>query len=127
MVSTLTTASYFNNQQVTLASDWLTQCLLISDWLTQYILISHWLTQYLLISDWSVRQHSELCWILGTLCSMPNLARLTQYKDKAAKLKEIPLGLFIYPVLQSADVLLYKATEVPVGEDNLQVKTLLIG
>lgn len=74
----------------------------------------------ILFQQSTVRQHSELCWILGTLCSMPNLARLTQYKDKASKLKEIPLGLFIYPVLQSADVLLYKATDIPVGEDNLQ-------
>ena len=59
----------------------------------------------------------------------------TQYKEKAAKLREVPLGLFIYPVLQvpyrfqrkgtpffiqAADILLYKATRVPVGEDNLQ-------
>lgn len=51
---------------------------------------------------------------------MPRLGQLTQYKEKAAMLKEIPLGLFIYPVLQAADILLYKASSVPVGEDNLQ-------
>ena len=67
-----------------------------------------------------IREHTELCWILGTLCSMSRLEHLTQYKDKSAKLKEVPLGLFIYPVLQSADVLLYKASDIPVGEDNLQ-------
>ena len=61
-----------------------------------------------------------MCWILGTLCSMSRLEHLTQYKDKSARLKEVPLGLFIYPVLQSADVLLYKASDIPVGEDNLQ-------
>lgn len=67
-----------------------------------------------------VAMHSELCWVLATLCTVPRLAQLTQYKDKAAKLKEIPLGLFLYPVLQAADILLYRATQVPVGEDNLQ-------
>ena len=51
---------------------------------------------------------------------MSRLEHLTQYKDKSARLKEVPLGLFIYPVLQSADVLLYKASDIPVGEDNLQ-------
>ena len=74
----------------------------------------------ILFQQSTVSQHSELCWILGTLCSMSRLEHLTQYKDKASKLKEIPLGLFIYPVLQSADILLYKASHIPVGEDNLQ-------
>ena len=67
-----------------------------------------------------VHQHTELCWILGCLFTVPNLQRLSQYKDKSKNLKEVPLGLFIYPVLQAADILLYKATHVPVGEDNLQ-------
>merc|ERR1712242_459175 len=52
--------------------------------------------------------------------SVSRLEHLSQYKDKSAKLKEVPLGLFIYPVLQAADVLLYKASDIPVGEDNLQ-------
>jgi len=68
----------------------------------------------------TVPAHSELCWVLATLCSVPRLGQLTQYKEKAARLKEIPLGLFIYPVLQAADILLYRAASVPVGEDNLQ-------
>jgi len=67
-----------------------------------------------------VPAHSELCWVLATLCSVPRLGQLTQYKEKAARLKEIPLGLFIYPVLQAADILLYRASSVPVGEDNIQ-------
>ena len=74
----------------------------------------------ILFQQSTVREHSELCWVLGTLCTVPRLAQLTQYKDKAAKLPEIPLGLFIYPVLQAADILLYRASDVPVGEDNLQ-------
>ena len=68
----------------------------------------------------TVPQHAELCWVLATLAAVPRLAALTQYKEKAASLREVPLGLFIYPVLQAADILLYKATRVPVGEDNLQ-------
>ena len=67
-----------------------------------------------------IKEHAELCWILGCHSTVPQLARLPQYKEKAGKLKEIPLGLFLYPVLQSADILLYKATHVPVGEDNVQ-------
>jgi len=74
----------------------------------------------ILFQQSTVSAHSELCWILGTLCTVPRLGQLTQYKEKAAKLKEIPLGLFLYPVLQAADILLYRATAVPVGEDNIQ-------
>ena len=65
-------------------------------------------------------EHAELAWILGTLCTVPQLSRLSQYKDKSKNLKEVSLGLFIYPVLQSADILLYKSSKVPVGQDNLQ-------
>ena len=74
----------------------------------------------ILFQQSTVSQHSELCWILGSMCSMSRLRLLTQYRDKAEKLQEVPLGLFIYPVLQSADILLYKASKIPVGEDNLQ-------
>lgn len=65
-----------------------------------------------------VPQHSELCWLLS--CSTPHhqLATMTQYKDKKAGKPH--LGLFAYPVLMTADILLYKATHVPVGEDQLQ-------
>ncbi|XP_023341431.1 tryptophan--tRNA ligase, mitochondrial [Eurytemora carolleeae] len=74
----------------------------------------------ILFQQSTVKEHSELCWILGTLCTVPRLAQLTQYKDKSEKLKEVLLGLYLYPVLQSADILLYKATKIPVGEDNIQ-------
>ncbi|XP_065079430.1 tryptophan--tRNA ligase, mitochondrial isoform X2 [Ochlerotatus camptorhynchus] len=67
-----------------------------------------------------VPQHAELSWILGCMTTMARLTHLPQYKDKSAKLKEIPLGLYIYPVLQAADIMLYKATHVPVGEDQIQ-------
>ena len=67
-----------------------------------------------------VKQHAELSWILGCFSTVPSLQRLSQYKDKSKGMSEVPLGLFIYPVLQAADILLYKANNVPVGEDNLQ-------
>lgn len=55
-----------------------------------------------------VPQHTELCWQLGCICTMARLAHLPQYKEKSENLKDIPLGLFVYPVLQAADILLYK-------------------
>ncbi|KAK7869753.1 hypothetical protein R5R35_004747 [Gryllus longicercus] len=67
-----------------------------------------------------VSQHAELCWVLGCLTTMARLAHLPQFKEKSATLKEVPLGLYLYPVLQCADILLYRATEVPVGEDQVQ-------
>ena len=67
-----------------------------------------------------VPEHTELSWILGCLCTMPALARLPQFKEKSSKLKDVPLGLYVYPVLQSADILLYRGTDVPVGEDQKQ-------
>lgn len=68
----------------------------------------------------TVHQHSELSWILGCLTTLPRLSHLPQYKEKSKKLKDIPLGLFVYPVLQAADILLYKSTHIPVGEDQIQ-------
>ncbi len=65
--------------------------------------------------------HTELSWILGCLTPMGWLNRMTQFKDKAGKNREkVGLGLYAYPVLQAADILLYKATHVPVGEDQKQ-------
>lgn len=69
----------------------------------------------------AVKQHTELHWMLG--CFVPNgwLQRMTQYKQKSAKQKEnSTLGLLSYPVLMAADMLLYKATHVPVGDDQIQ-------
>ncbi|KAL1491867.1 hypothetical protein ABEB36_012397 [Hypothenemus hampei] len=67
-----------------------------------------------------VHAHAELSWCLGCICTMARLAHLPQYKEKSANLKNIPLGLFVYPVLQAADILCYKTTHVPVGEDQVQ-------
>ncbi|XP_032674883.1 tryptophan--tRNA ligase, mitochondrial [Odontomachus brunneus] len=67
-----------------------------------------------------VSAHAELCWVLGCITTMARLAHLPQFKEKSESLKNIPLGLYIYPVLQAADILLYKATDVPVGQDQAQ-------
>jgi len=65
--------------------------------------------------------HAELTWILSGTARMGWLNRMTQWKDKAGKNQEgSSVGLFTYPVLQAADILLYKATHVPVGEDQKQ-------
>jgi tryptophanyl-tRNA synthetase len=69
----------------------------------------------------AVSAHSELSWILSTLTPLGWLNRMTQYKDKSAKGRELELlGLYAYPVLMAADILAYKATHVPVGEDQKQ-------
>ncbi|XP_050549339.1 tryptophan--tRNA ligase, mitochondrial isoform X1 [Spodoptera frugiperda] len=68
----------------------------------------------------AVPRHAELCWLLTCLATHARLAHLPQYKEKAATMKEVPLGLLLYPVLQAADVLLYGGTHVPVGADQLQ-------
>jgi tryptophanyl-tRNA synthetase len=69
-----------------------------------------------------VPQHSELAWVLGCLTGFGEASRMTQFKDKAAKggAQQASLGLFSYPVLQAADILLYQTNEVPVGEDQRQ-------
>ena len=69
----------------------------------------------------AVPAHAELAWILSGTARMGWLNRMTQWKDKAGKNREgASVGLFTYPVLQAADILLYKATHVPVGEDQKQ-------
>jgi len=68
-----------------------------------------------------VREHTELCWLLSAVTAYGELTRMTQFKDKSASQRElVSAGLFIYPVLQAADVLAYRAHEVPVGEDQRQ-------
>lgn len=68
-----------------------------------------------------VPQHAELAWVLNTIAKLGELERMTQFKDKAAQHKEnINMGLFDYPVLMSADILLYDPEIVPVGEDQKQ-------
>jgi tryptophanyl-tRNA synthetase len=68
-----------------------------------------------------VIEHTELCWLLGTVTSWGDLNRMPQFKEKAEQQRElVSAGLFFYPVLQAADVLAYRATEVPVGDDQRQ-------
>ncbi len=73
-----------------------------------------------------VPEHSELAWILSCVASYGQLTRMTQFKDKSAQISGgqkdsfISLGLFSYPVLQAADILVYKANAVPVGKDQEQ-------
>jgi tryptophanyl-tRNA synthetase len=68
-----------------------------------------------------VPAHTELAWIFNALVTVPELGRMTQYKDLISLGTEKPnAALFVYPTLQAADILLYKATVVPVGEDQVQ-------
>jgi len=68
-----------------------------------------------------VPAHAELCWLLNGTARIGWLNRMTQFKDKVGKNREgASIGLFVYPVLQASDVLLYQATHVPVGEDQKQ-------
>src|SRR5258707_1797030 len=68
-----------------------------------------------------VPAHAELAWLLSCLTPLGWLNRMTQFKEKAGKQRDLAgLGLYAYPVLMAADILLYKATHVPVGEDQKQ-------
>ena len=68
-----------------------------------------------------VREHTELTWLLSAVTAHGDLNRMTQFKEKSAKQRElVSAALFLYPVLQAADVLAYKADEVPVGDDQRQ-------
>ncbi|MFB5677116.1 tryptophan--tRNA ligase [Paenibacillus terreus] len=67
-----------------------------------------------------VPQHAELGWLMTTLTSMGELERMTQFKDKAEGKDSVGAGLFVYPSLMAADILLYNADLVPVGEDQKQ-------
>jgi len=67
-----------------------------------------------------VPAHTELAWILGCVTSYGDLGRMTQFKDKSAKQQFISAGLLTYPILQAADILIYRADGVPVGEDQVQ-------
>src|SRR3712207_4504539 len=68
-----------------------------------------------------VHEHTELCWLLSAVTAHGDLNRMHQFKEKSAKQRElVSAGLFIYPMLQAADVLAYRADEVPVGDDQRQ-------
>ena len=68
-----------------------------------------------------VMEHSELCWLLCSVTAYGDLQRMHQFKDKSGREKElVRASLFLYPVLQAADILLYKTDQVPVGDDQRQ-------
>lgn len=67
-----------------------------------------------------VPEHTELAWIFNTLTPLGELERQTQFKEKASREESVPAGILNYPVLQAADILLYRADLVPVGEDQVQ-------
>ncbi|MFG3341665.1 tryptophan--tRNA ligase [Glycomyces sp. NPDC048151] len=67
-----------------------------------------------------VPEHAMLAWILNTETGMGEASRMTQFKDKSAKQERTTVGLFTYPILQAADILLYNTDQVPVGEDQRQ-------
>jgi tryptophanyl-tRNA synthetase len=67
-----------------------------------------------------VPEHTELAWIFNTVTPLGELERQTQFKDKSSRQESIAAGILNYPVLQAADILLYRADTVPVGEDQVQ-------
>ena len=69
-----------------------------------------------------VPEHAQLCWVLGCITGFGEASRMTQFKDKSSRhgADRTTVGLFTYPVLQAADILLYQADAVPVGEDQRQ-------
>jgi tryptophanyl-tRNA synthetase len=78
-------------------------------------------TRCIIFNQSMVSMHAELAWILSCVTPLGWLNRMTQFKDKAGKHRDtVGLGLFAYPVLMAADILGYKATHVPVGEDQKQ-------
>jgi tryptophanyl-tRNA synthetase len=75
----------------------------------------------ILFRQGDVHEHTELCWLLTSVTAHGELNRMTQFKEKSARQRElVSAGLFLYPVLQAADVLAYRAHDVPVGEDQRQ-------
>jgi tryptophanyl-tRNA synthetase len=67
-----------------------------------------------------VPEHTELAWLFNCVTPMAELERMTQYKDKSTQFRQSNAGLFTYPVLQAADILMYKGELVPVGHDQIQ-------
>ena len=75
----------------------------------------------ILFRQGDLHEHPELCWLLCSVTSHGDLNRMHQFKEKSARQRElISAGLFLYPVLQAADILLYRTDEVPVGDDQRQ-------
>ena len=67
-----------------------------------------------------VPEHTRLMWFFTNVVGIGELERMTQFKDKSQRMERVPAGLLMYPVLQAADILLYRANQVPVGEDQVQ-------
>ena len=67
-----------------------------------------------------VPAHATLSWLLTTVTPLGELERMTQYKDKSQRVESVPAGLLCYPILMAADILLYRADKVPVGDDQVQ-------
>jgi tryptophanyl-tRNA synthetase len=67
-----------------------------------------------------VAEHTELAWLFNAVTPVGDLERMTQYKDKSRHFESVPAGILNYPILQAADILLYRADGVPVGEDQRQ-------
>jgi tryptophanyl-tRNA synthetase len=77
-------------------------------------------TRSVLFVQSHVAENSELQWLLNTVAPIGELERMTQFKDKSQRFESVPAGLLNYPVLMAADILLYRADVVPVGEDQTQ-------
>ncbi len=78
-------------------------------------------TKTMLFQQSQVPAHAELAWLLQTVCRMGEAERMTQFKDKSRnKGENVSVGLFTYPILMAADILLYDTEVVPVGEDQIQ-------
>ncbi|CAG2249330.1 WARS [Mytilus edulis] len=73
----------------------------------------------ILFQQSQVPHHTDLAWLLGCICTLPRLQHLPQWKEKSKTSENPGIGLFTYPILQAADILIYRATHVPVGEDQI--------
>lgn len=89
-------------------------------YVAQYIACGIDPNKSLIVVQSHVSQHAELAWVLNTSAYMGELNRMTQFKDKSKKQKNINVGLYTYPVLMASDILLYQADLVPVGADQKQ-------
>jgi tryptophanyl-tRNA synthetase len=76
--------------------------------------------RYIVYVQSQVPEHTRLMWFLTNVAGIGELERMTQFKDKSQRMERVPAGLLMYPVLQAADILLYRANKVPVGEDQVQ-------
>jgi tryptophanyl-tRNA synthetase len=74
----------------------------------------------ILFAQSQVAAHTRLMWFFTNVTGIGELERMIQFKDKSQRMERVPAGLLLYPVLQAADILLYRANKVPVGEDQVQ-------